>query len=111
MQRWEPRWALVLIAAFAALIGLGVHVEFGPAEAIALAAVYTAANLVLASYALTARRATEARARNEVLAADLREADQRLADSARQAERLAARASGSGWRATCTTRSRRRSSA
>ena len=90
MQRWEPRWALALIAAFAALIGLGVRVELGPGEAIALTAVYTAVNLVLASYALTARRATEARERNEALAADLREANQRLADSARQAERLAA---------------------
>jgi len=90
MQRWEPRWALVLIAAFAALIGLRLRVELGLGEAIALTAVYTSVNLVLASYALTARRATEARVRNEVLAADLREANQRLADSARQAERLAA---------------------
>jgi len=90
LERWQPRWALALIAAFAVLTGLGVVDEFGPAAAVALTAVYTSANLILASYAWTARRATDARVRNEALAADLREANQRLVDSARQAELLAA---------------------
>ncbi len=90
MGRWRPRAALALIAAFAALFAASVVAAIGPGQAAALAAVYTAANLVLASYALTARRATEARVRNEALAADLREANRRLAESARQAERLAA---------------------
>jgi len=89
MQRWPVRWAVTLIALFAALVALGVVEEYSPANALALAAVYTAVNLFLGSYVLTARRATEARARNEALAADLREANQRLAESARQAERLA----------------------
>jgi signal transduction histidine kinase len=89
MQRWPVRWAVVLIALFAVLVTLGVVEEYSPANALALAAVYTAVNLFLGSYVLTARRATEARAHNEALAADLREANQRLADSARQAERLA----------------------
>ena len=80
---------MVLVALFAVLVALGVIVDYGPAEAVALATVYTAVNLFLGSYALMARRATEARARNEALAADLREANQRLAGSAARAERLA----------------------
>lgn len=90
MQRWGVRAALVLVALFAVLVALGVIVDYGPAEAVALATVYTAVNLFLGSYALMARRATEARARNEALAADLREANQRLVESAARAERLAA---------------------
>jgi signal transduction histidine kinase len=89
MQRWRVGAALALIGLFAALVVVGVLEEYGPADALALAAVYTAVSLFLGSYALTDRRASEARVRNEALAADLREANQRLAESAAQAERLA----------------------
>jgi signal transduction histidine kinase len=89
MQRWRPTAALALIAAFAVLIVVRIDEARGLAVAISLAAVYTASSLFLASYALTARRATEARAQSDALAADLREANLRLAESARQAERLA----------------------
>ena len=89
MQRLQLRWAVVLVALFAVLVALGVIAEYGAVEAVTLATVYTAVNLFLGSYALVARRATEARARNEALAADLREANRRLAGSAARAEHLA----------------------
>ena len=53
-------------------------------------AIYAAANVFFAAYALAARRAVEARARNEALAADLRQANQRLTESSERAERLGA---------------------
>jgi signal transduction histidine kinase len=89
MERWRSKEAFVLIAVLAVLTGIGLLPENGAAEAVSLAVIYAALAVFLGSYALTARRAREARVRNEVVAADVREANQRLAESARQAERLA----------------------
>lgn len=90
MQRWRPGTAVVLIGLFAVLIGLCLADEYGPAQAIAFAAIYTAANVFLAGYALAAKRAAEAKLSNETLAGELQEANRQLADYAQRAKRLAA---------------------
>jgi len=89
MQRWEPRRAALLIALFAVLIAVALANEYGTAQAIAFAALYTGANVFLASYALVAKRAAEARSRNVALAAELQQTNGRLADYARRLEHLA----------------------
>ncbi len=89
MGRWRPRAVWVLIGVFAIVTGVGIAAEFGAATP-AIVALYGAANVFFAAYALAARRAVEARARNEALAADLRQANQRLADSSEQVRRLGA---------------------
>ena len=89
MQRWQVRTAAVLIGLFAVLTALSLAGEYGPAQAVAFAAIYTAANVFLAAYALASKRATEARLHNEALAGELQETNRELADYARRAERLA----------------------
>jgi signal transduction histidine kinase len=89
MERWQVRQAAVLIGLFAVLVGLSLTNEYGAVQAVTFAAIYTGVNVFLASYALAAKRATEARVRNEGLADDLRDANRRLADYAERAERLA----------------------
>ena len=89
MQRWQPRTAAVVIGLFAVLTGLSLTDEYGPAQAVTFAAIYTAANLFLGTFALATKRATEARLRNEALVIDLQEANRQTTDYARRAERLA----------------------
>jgi signal transduction histidine kinase len=90
MERWRPGAVAVLIAVFAALTGLGLASNYGILDALPLVAIYAATNVFFAAYAYAARRAVEARARSEALAAELREANRRLVESAGQAERLGA---------------------
>ena len=90
MERWRPGAVAVLIAVFAVLTGLGLASEYGIAGALPLVALYAATDVFFAAYVFAARRAVEARTRSEALAADLREANQRLVESAGQAERLGA---------------------
>ena len=90
MERWRPGAVAVLIAVFAALTGLGLASEYEVVGALPLVALYAATNVFFAAYVFAARRAVEARARSEALAADLREANRRLVESAGQAERLGA---------------------
>jgi signal transduction histidine kinase len=90
MERWRPGAVAALIAAFAALTGLGLAAEYGLLGALPLAALYAATNVFFAAYVYAARRAVEARARSEALASDLQEANRRLVESSRQAERLGA---------------------
>ncbi len=87
MERWRPGAVAVLIAVFAALTGLGLASKY-EMGALPLVAIYAATNVFFAAYVFAARRAREARARSEALAADLREANRRLVESAEQAERL-----------------------
>ncbi|OPZ41923.1 MAG: Sensor histidine kinase LiaS [Actinobacteria bacterium ADurb.BinA094] len=89
MQRRQPRAVAVLIGAYAVLTGLALAGEFGAATA-PLVAIYCAANVFFAAYALAARRSVEARVHNEALAAALREANRRLEESSAQARRLGA---------------------
>ena len=81
--------AAVLIGLFAVLTGLCLVGQYGPVQAATFAAIYTGTDVFLAAYALTTKRATEARLRNEALAAELRQTNSRLADYAARAERLA----------------------
>jgi signal transduction histidine kinase len=89
IQRWKVRTVVVLIGLFAVLVGVALAGQNGAAQAVAFAAIYTAANVFLATYALASKRATEARERNETLAGELRETNRQLADYAARAERLA----------------------
>ena len=88
-MRWPVRRAAVLIGLFAVLTGLCLVAQYGAIQAATFAAIYAGADVFLAAYALTTKRATEARLRNEALADDLRRANGRLADYAARAERLA----------------------
>jgi len=88
-MRWRVRSTEVLIGLFALLTGLCLVAEYGAVQAATFAAVYAGADVFLAAYALTTKRATEARLRNEALAVDLRDTNSRLADYAARAERLA----------------------
>ena len=89
MERWRPRYVWLLLGLFAVVIGAGTAGAFH-AAALTLVVIYTAVGVFFAAYALAARRAVEVRTRNEALAADLRQANQRLEEYAEQAERLGA---------------------
>ena len=89
-ERWRPGAVTVLIAVFAALTGLGLASEYGIGGTASLVALYAATNVFFAAYVFAARRAVAARERSEALAADLRETNRRLVESAGQAERLGA---------------------
>ncbi len=88
-MRWRVRDAGVLIGLFALLTGLCLVAQYGVTQAVTFAAVYAGAEVFLAAYALTTKRASEARLQNEALADDLRHANSRLAEYAARAERLA----------------------
>jgi signal transduction histidine kinase len=88
-MRWQVRDAGVLIGLFALLTGLCLIAQYGVIQAAIFAAIYAGADVFLAAYALTTKRATEARLRNEALAVDLRDTNSRLAEYAARAERLA----------------------
>jgi signal transduction histidine kinase len=88
-MRWQVRSVAILIGLFAVLTGLCLVAQYGPIQSATFAAIYAGAEAFLAAYALTTKRATEARLGNEALAADLRHANDRLADYAARAERLA----------------------
>ena len=89
--RWRPPAVALLIGLFALLTAVAlVQTDHGVAEAASLTAFYCGVNAFFAGYAWAVRRAVEARERNDVLAADLRETNRRLTASAAQAERLGA---------------------
>jgi signal transduction histidine kinase len=90
VQRWRTGSAAVLIGLFAALTGACLVSAYGVAQALTFAAVYAGLDVFLGAYALATKRSGEADARNEALAAELRSANERLADHAAQAQRLAA---------------------
>ena len=88
-MRWRVRSTAVLIGLFAVLTGLCLVGQYAPVQSATFAAIYGGTAVFLAAYALTTKRATEARLRNEALAADLRQTNSRLTDYAARAERLA----------------------
>lgn len=67
------------------------------AEAIALTLVYGAGNVFFGSYALTTRRAQEARLQNQALAQELQEANRQLRDYSTQLGQLAVARERSQW--------------
>jgi signal transduction histidine kinase len=89
MQRWPVKRAAALLGLFAILIGLCLTNQYGPVQSVAFAAIYTGANVFMATFALAAKHATAARLENDSLAADLRHANRQLADYAARTERLA----------------------
>ncbi len=89
MQRFNPRPGAVWIGLFTPLMTLPLVKTYGVAKGIAFALIYTAANAVLASFALATRRAQAARAQNQALAQELRVANRQLQDYAAQHEKLA----------------------
>ena len=90
VQRWRLSAAAVLIGLFAVLTGVCLVRAYGVAQALTFAAVYAGLDVFLGAYALATKRSGEEDARNEALATELRAANQRLAEHAAQAERLAA---------------------
>jgi signal transduction histidine kinase len=62
---------------------------YGAFQAIALAVIFTALNIFVASYALATRRAQAARAQNQSLALELQEANRQLQAYSNQLEQLA----------------------
>ncbi len=76
---------------FAGLTGVGLVDEYGGSSTVSLVAIYAAAQRVLRRLRRWPPGApSRRRARNEALAADLRQANQRLTDSSERAERLGA---------------------
>jgi signal transduction histidine kinase len=90
MQVLDSRVGAVLIAAFALLITLALIQPYGLPQAVALALVFTALNIFLASYSLTYRRTLAARQHNKVLVIELETKSQKLQAYAHQLEQLAA---------------------
>lgn len=90
MQRFSPRAGAVWIGLFTPLMTLPLVKTYGVAKGIAFALIYTAANVILASFALATRRAQTARSQNQALAQALQETNRQLQDYAARQERLAA---------------------
>jgi signal transduction histidine kinase len=86
MQRFSPLPGAVWIGLFTPLMMLPLVRTYGVAKGIAFALIYTAANVILASFALATRRAQAARAQNQALAQELRAANRQLQDYAAQHE-------------------------
>src|SRR5512136_589431 len=78
MQRLNPRLGALWIGLITLLMALLLLNNYGAFQAIALAVVYTALNVFVASYALAARRAQAARAQNQALVLELQEASRQL---------------------------------
>jgi signal transduction histidine kinase len=89
MQRLNPRPGALWIGLFTPLMVLLLLRTYGAFEAIALAVIFTALNIFVASYALATRRAQAARAQNQSLALELQEANRQLQAYSKQLEQLA----------------------
>jgi len=89
MQRLNPKPGALWISLFTPLMVLLLIKTYGAFEAIALAVIYTALNVFVASYALATRRAQAARAQNQALASELQEANRQLQAYSKQLEQLA----------------------
>lgn len=89
VQRLPPRAAVAAIGSFTLLSALSLAQLFDLAEAVGYALAYSAANAILGFYALTLRRAREARIENERLAHELEEGNRRLREAAARREQLA----------------------
>ncbi len=90
IQHYRPERGAVWIALFTPLMALPLLLGYGFARGLAFTLLYTAGNVILASYALAARRAQEARATNQTLALELERANRQLQNAAAQREKLAA---------------------
>jgi signal transduction histidine kinase len=84
------RQSLAWLAAFCVLLTVGLILSFNLSEGVAYAPTYIAGCLVIGLYGRASRKAEEARARSDELAAELGEANRRLRAYAGQAEEAAA---------------------
>ncbi len=89
MQRMSQRTGGACIALFAPLIFFPLVRSYGTVGSIAFALVVEGANIVMAFYALAARRSLAAREQNRVLAEELRGANRQAESYARQLEQVA----------------------
>jgi signal transduction histidine kinase len=89
MQRLNPKIGALWIGLFTPLMALLLSKTYSAFQAIALAVIYTALNVFVASYALATRRAQAARAQNQSLALELQEANRQLQAYSNQLEQLA----------------------
>jgi signal transduction histidine kinase len=89
MQRLNSKTGALWIGLFAPLTAWLLLKPYGAFEAIALAVIYTALNIFVASYALATRRAQAARAQNQALVLELQEANRQLQAYSQQLEQLA----------------------
>ena len=89
MQRLNPKTGALWIGLFTPLTALLLLKPYGAFQAIALAVIFAALNIFVASYALATRRAQAARAQNQALALELQEANRQLQAYSQQLEQLA----------------------
>ncbi len=89
MQRLNPKPGALWIGLFTPLMVLLLIKTYGASQAIALAVIFTALNIFVASYALATRRAQAASAQNQALALELQEANRQLQAYSKQLEQLA----------------------
>lgn len=89
MQRLNPRPGAVWIGLFTPLMAWPLVNSYGTARGLAFALIYTAANALLAAYAVATRRAQAARAKNHRLAQELQATNRQLQAYSKQLEQLA----------------------
>jgi signal transduction histidine kinase len=88
MLRLNPKAGAFWIGLCALIMPLLLVRTYGNYQAIALTLIYTAANVFFGSYTLAMRRAQVARAHNQALAQELREANNQLQAFSTQLEQL-----------------------
>jgi signal transduction histidine kinase len=89
LQRFGPWPGVLWLVLFVPVMFLPFLASYSPAEAAALALVYTALNVLLGAYALATRRAEEAHDQNRALGRDLETANAELLDYSDRLEKLA----------------------
>jgi signal transduction histidine kinase len=89
MQHFNPRLGIVFIGMFTPLMMIPLARSLGISLGIAFGVVYTALNALLAAFALTTKRAYEARAHNLTLTQELERSNQQLQAYSEELERLA----------------------
>ncbi len=89
MQRTRPRTGAIWIGLYSLLMALPLTAMYGDLNGIAFALIYTAANVLLAFYALATRRAQTARTQNQALARQIQEGNRQLENYSKRLEQLA----------------------
>ncbi len=90
MQRFKPTLGWVCIGLFTPVMAVPLAAMYGAAQGIAFVLIYTAGDVLLASYALATRRAQTAHAQSQSLVRELEKANQQIQALSIQREKLAA---------------------
>ena len=88
-ERYTPRAGAACVAAFLPLTAVPLLFRYDVAEAVTLAVVYLALNVILGAYTIAYHRAEDARAANQALGLELTAANAELRDHSARVERLA----------------------